>query len=192
MKSILTALIICLTSTTIFAQLQVDSFYNNKNEFLIYSVIEEFDSLTQEVLNVKIKNWAGTNFANMKEVLVSETKEQLVFNYITNSFFYNVMGTTTTLTWYIRMVVQTKDNKIRILFYDDGNAFWPGSYSGGVAVPSIAARTYKFTNYFKEEGVCRKRFSPGIENVRNSVLKTSENIIKNIKSNNAENPNSEW
>jgi hypothetical protein len=102
------------------------------------------------------------------------------------------MGTTTTLTWYIRMVVQTKDNKIRILFYDDGNAFWPGSYSGGVAVPSIAARTYKFTNYFKEEGVCRKRFSPGIENVRNSVLKTSENIIKNIKSNNAENPNSEW
>jgi len=164
-----------------FSQFHIDSFYVNKTEFLMYSVVQEFDSLSQDQLNIKIKNWAGTNFTNMKEVLVSETKEQLVFNYITESFYIKTLGMATYKNWYIRMVVQIKDNKIKISIYDDGNCFWPGSYSGGVSVPSVSARTYKFQDYFGKKGTCMKMYNGGLENVHNSCIKFSNNLINTIK-----------
>jgi hypothetical protein len=128
----------------------------------------------------------------MKEVLVSETKEQLVFNYITESFFIRSLGINTYKSWYIRMVVQIKDNKIKISLYDDGNAFWAGSYSGGVSVPSTPARKYRFSDYFGKKGTCMKMYTGGLEDVRKSCINTSESLINSIKSTTSVNTDGDW
>jgi hypothetical protein len=182
MKLILMMLFVIL-STNSFSQLHVDSLYDNKDELLIYSVIYEFDSLSQDVINTKVKNWAGTNFVNMKEVLVSETKEQFVFNYITESFFMKTLGISNYYNWYIRMVIQTKDNKIKISLYDDGNCYWPGSYSGGVSVPATQVREHTFLDYFNKKGTCIKMCNDGLVMVRKSCINTSSDLINSIKSN---------
>ena len=64
-----------LLSTTLFSQsfYHIDSLYQDKTNYLIYITVESIDSLTQDQLITKIKNWGGTNFVNMSEVLVSET-----------------------------------------------------------------------------------------------------------------------
>jgi len=172
-----------LMSSMIFGQLHIDTFYQNKNEFLIYSIVKEFDSLPQEVLNTKVKNWGSTNFVNMSEVLVGETKEQLVFNYISKSFYTKTLGMVTTRSWYIRMVVQIKDNKIKISMYDDGNCFWPGSYSGGVSVPATSARLYKIADYFGKKGTCMKMYNGGLQDFKSSCLHTVDDLVLSIKSN---------
>jgi hypothetical protein len=172
-----------LMSSMIFGQLHIDTFYQNKNEFLIYSIVKEFDSLPQDVLNTKVKNWGSTNFVNMSEVLVGETKEQLVFNYISKSSYTKVLGMATTRSWYVRMVIQIKDNKIKISMYDDGNCFWPGSYSGGVSVPATSARLYKLADYFGKKGTCMKMYNGGLEDFKSSCFNSVDGLVKSIKSN---------
>ena len=82
-----------LQSTALFSQsfYHIDSLYQDKTYYLIYNTLESIDSITQDQLITKIKNWGGTNFVNMSEVLVSETKEQLVFNYFPIQNLLNIL-----------------------------------------------------------------------------------------------------
>lgn len=194
-KSRIITTLLLMLSLNISAQISVDSFYTDKSQNLIHSQIVEFDSLSQEYIVNKVKNWAGTNFVNMKEVLVSETKDQLVFNYITKDFVSKVkfLGSTSVvqMPWYFRMVVQIKNNRIRILIYDDGNAFWPGSYSQYGSTPSTAARTYKFTSYFDKQGLAGKYFNEGLIDVKKSCLLTCQGLIDEINKIDKQ-PGSDW
>lgn len=98
------------------------------------------------------KNWASTSFVNLKEVTVSETDNQMVLNYITEtSDYFKTLGMKNpfTMSWYVRLVGQFKDGKIRILAYEDGNAFKPGSYSSYGSVPAVQRGTYSLTSFMK-------------------------------------------
>lgn len=191
-KVMMMTLLMCLMTMSSFGQLHIDSFYIDKTQNLIYSEIQEFDSLSQEQLNTKVKNWAGTNFVNMKEVLVSETKEQLVFNYITNDFYIKILGMSQYKSWYIRMVIQIKDNKIKVSLFDDGNAFWPGSYNGGATVPSVQARKYRFSLYFSKKGTSIKMYKSGLENIKESCISTTKNLIKSLTENTNNQIDNDW
>ena len=68
-------------------KLHIDSLYENKEENLIISRVLEFEGLKKDELKTKVKNWGSTKFVNLKEVLVSETDDQIVLNYIESSFF---------------------------------------------------------------------------------------------------------
>ena len=83
--------------------LHIDSFYQNENERLIYSGVHLFDGVKQNELLKKVKNWAGTNFVNLKEVLVGETDDQLVLNYIISNYVYSFMLLDYNPKWYIRL-----------------------------------------------------------------------------------------
>lgn len=192
LKVMMMTLMMCLMTIVSFGQLHIDSFYMDKTQNLIYSEIQEFDSLSQEQINTKVKNWAGTKFVNMKEVLVSETKEQLVFNYITETFYIKTLGMSQYKTWYIRMVIQIKDNKIKVSLFDDGNGFWAGSYSGGVSVPSVQARRYRFSDYFGKEGTCRKMYNGGLENIKESCMSTTKSLIKSLTENTKNQTDNDW
>lgn len=168
-----------LLSLTSFSQYHVDSLYENKSELLINEVVLEVDSTSTSDLVKKVKNWAGINFVNMEEVLVSETNDQLVFNYITDFVIGNGL-LAQSKNWYIRMVIQFKDGKVRIRQYDDGNAFWPGSYSGGVSVPATSARKYRLTDYFKKDGTSTKMYSNGLKGIKSNCLSTIESIDKSL------------
>jgi hypothetical protein len=62
------------------------------------------------------KNWGGTNFVNLKEVIVSETEDQIVLNYITNDLYVKSLGTIVTAEWYVRLVAEFKEGKMRVSF----------------------------------------------------------------------------
>lgn len=60
MRKIVLALIMCVNYTLTFSQINIDDFYQDKNQYLIYSITKEFDSIPQTELKNKIKNWAGS------------------------------------------------------------------------------------------------------------------------------------
>ena len=160
-------------------KLYIDSLYENKNENIIFSGIHKYDSVSKPELIKKVKNWAGTKFVNLKEVLVGETEDQMVLNYITSSFFIKNMGMRSSIDWYIRLVIQFKDGKIRCSFYDDGNVMMlPTQYSS-----SVPARTIKLKDYFKEEEnslIAKKSFVQGMVSLRNNIINTFESINEEL------------
>lgn len=166
--------------------LNIDSFYQKKDDLIIISGVHSFDSISKNDLIKKVKHWGGTKFVNLKEVLVSETDDQLVFNYITNTFFIQnkVLGKVykQPISWYLRLVIQFKDNRIRCIFYDDGNVSMPPSQN----IPGRPARTIQFRDYFKEkDGIMvetNKMFINGLLAIRNSTtydfISIKEDILK--------------
>ena len=118
--------------------------YEDAPSKLFISKVIEVPNKTQKELSTQFKNWASTSFVNLREVMVSETDNQIVLNYITETnTYFKVLGLKSpySMSWYVRMVAQFKDGKIRIQFYDDGNAFKPGSYSQYGSTPATQTRS---------------------------------------------------
>jgi hypothetical protein len=175
MKGFLMVAITLIASVISYGQqtsFTVDSFYQKKSEHVIHSQVLEFPNKTKTEIMNGFKNWASTRFVNLKEVTVSETEDQIVLNYITKDFYTKTLGMTNTVGWYIRVVVEFKEGKMRINYTDDGNAFIsPTQYS--VATP---ARTYKFEDYFKEDGQVRKGVQNGLQNVKHNIVESTQSI----------------
>ena len=120
--------------------------YEDATSKLFISKVIEVPNKTQKELATQFKNWASTSFVNLREVIVSETDNQIVLNYITrtNSYFKTLgMKNPVEYSWYVRLVAQFKDGKIRVQFYDDGNVFRPGEYLtyARTTTPSTPARS---------------------------------------------------
>ena len=64
------------------------------------------------------------------------------------------------MSWYVRMVVQFKDGKIRAQFYDDGNTFVAGTYSQYGSVPATQARTVYIKSYNKKPETFKELHKP--------------------------------
>jgi hypothetical protein len=85
---------------------------------------------------------------NLKEVMVSETDNQIVLVYIIktpNYLKFKTLGITTitpvNYDWYIRLIAQFKDGKIRVQFYDDGNVYKLSEYSQYGNTPAVPTRS---------------------------------------------------
>lgn len=171
-----------LNSLIVDGRVNLDSIYQDKKELIIVSGVYSFDSITKVDLLKKVKHWGGKKFVNLKEVLVSETEDQLVFTYITNAYYIKTVMGPSSLPWYIRLIVQFKDGRIKCTFYDDGNVTMPKDQSNIGA----AARTIKLSDYFKEnDGVFvnrAKSLTNGLVALRNSInndfLSIKEDIVK--------------
>jgi hypothetical protein len=167
-------------------KLYIDSMFMDNSNRLIYSKVVSFDSLTQSTLIKKTKNWASTAFVNLKEVMVSETEDQLVFNYVTDAFYVKSLGLKSAISWYVRLVVQVKDGKMKISFFDDGNVMMPASQY----VSATAARAIKLSDYFKTETtednkevrITKKMHTGGLLALHDGILTTFDNLKKSILS----------
>lgn len=167
-------------------KLNIDSLFMDKSTGLIYSKVVSFDSLTQSTLIKKTKNWASTKFVNLKEVLVSETDDQLVFVYVTDDFVAKFMGTKSISSWYIRLVIQVKDGKMKISFFDDGNVRIPANQYAA----ALPARAWKLSDSFKTEtneenkevSIAIKRATAGLISLRDGILTSLDNLKKSILS----------
>ena len=116
---------------------------------LFMSKVVEVPNKTQKEIQIQFKNWASTAFVNLKEVLVSETDNQIVLVYITEPIFWTrSLGMKVYYDYkhYVRMVGQFKDGKCKISMIDDGNVYQVGRYSGNVKMPDTQARTIYFSN----------------------------------------------
>ena len=115
--------------------------------YLYTSKVIEVPNKTQKELNQQFKNWASTAFVNLKEVLVSETENQIVLVYIVEPIgYFKMMGMKTYYPFkhYVRMVGQFKDGKCKVSMFDDGNVFSYGGYAGNIKMPDTQARTVHF------------------------------------------------
>lgn len=83
------------------------------------------------------------------------------------------------MDWYVRMVIQVKDGKVRIQQFDDGNAYRPGSYSGGVSIPATQARLYHLNDYFVD-GVSRKMHNDGFAKFKNATKSTLSSLENDL------------
>lgn len=122
--------------------------FEDVSTFLYTSKVIEIPNKTQKELNQQFKNWASTAFVNLKEVMVSETENQIVLVYIVEPIGYaKMLGMKTYYPFkhYVRMVGQFKDGKCKISMFDDGNVYSMGSYSNGIKMPDTQARTIHFT-----------------------------------------------
>jgi hypothetical protein len=117
--------------------------YEDSSQLLIASKIVAVDSVSAEEIIHRVKNWAGTQFVNASNVIVSETSDQIVLNYVTNVFY----------GWYVRVVISIKPGKARVQFYDDGNVFRPG----GQGYPATQSRSFFVRSYFKQKGYVKNR-----------------------------------
>lgn len=118
--------------------------YEDDASGLFISKVVEVKDKSQKDLATQFKNWASTSFVNLREVMVSETENQIVLNYkIDAGSYIKTMGMKIPMSygWYVRMVVQFKDGKARAQFYDDGNVYKPGEYSQYGSVPATESRT---------------------------------------------------
>jgi hypothetical protein len=127
--------------------------------------------VTSAELQKHTKNWAATAFVNLKEVLVGETEDQLTFVYINDAFYVKSWGTVVKVSWYIRLVVQTKNGKAKVSFYDDGN----------VMMTNASARSIHLSQYFPG-GKQQKPYSEGLWNLRESILTTLTACKKGVSS----------
>ena len=201
LKVIMMTLMMCLVSVMSFSQdnatvdplffhsekIVLDDFYQDKDNYLIYSVTDTFDTIQRAILIDKIKNWASLNFVNMNEVLVSETQTQLVFNYINNTFYQKSLLGKLYRSWYYRLVIQMKDDRVKISIYDDGNAYWAGSYSQYGSVSATSARIYTFRSLaFKKNGYSRGSDPKPLLKVKQNCIDKATSIIKAIRT--QENP----
>ncbi|NBW58235.1 hypothetical protein EBR43_10750 [bacterium] len=135
----------------------IEQIYQDLPTYLVSQRVLEFDSIKANELMISFENWAGQNFRNYDKVRTSKTESQITLNYITSSF-------STSIDFYLNMVVEFKDNKIRVKIYDDGNAYKPGSYSGSTYIAGVAARAYHINSYFND-GMIIYKTKPGMLNI---------------------------
>jgi hypothetical protein len=117
---ILTLFFINICSFYIYADTEVDSLniFNDKGVIerkkvyigeggMVFEQIYEYKDKNVNQLKGLIKNWGGQTFKSFVNVLVNETENQMVIRYN--------MGTSA----YIKMIIDLKDNKLRLRLYDE-------------------------------------------------------------------------
>jgi hypothetical protein len=135
----------------------ISQIYLDESNYLVSQKVIDFDSISANELIIRFENWAGQNFRNYDKVRTSKTETQITLNYITSTF-------NTALDFYLNMVVEFKDNKIRVQIFDDGNVYKPGSYSGSTYIAGISARSYHIKSYFSD-GMIIYKTKPGMFNI---------------------------
>jgi hypothetical protein len=124
--------------------------YEDLDSKLYASKVVEISGKTQKELQNNFKNWAATSFNNLREVMVSETDNQIVLVYVEKvPVIMKVLLTTfnNDYGWYVRLVAEFKDGKMRASIYEDGNTFRPGEYSKYGNVPAVQARSIFLSSY---------------------------------------------
>jgi hypothetical protein len=109
------------------------------SKLFISRVIEVKEKKSQDLITV-FKNVASVNFVNLKEVIVSESENQITIVFINkcNRPYYNTLigKIPWPIQFYVRLVVQFKDEKLRIQFFDDGNVYYQAMHQGDQSIPA--------------------------------------------------------
>lgn len=153
----------------------MDSFFVDKTKRIINTGIFNFEGVDKTELIKRVKNWAAIKFVNLKEVLVGETDEQLVLNYIDRSFYGEILGSKYISPVYIRLVIQFKDAKIKYAYYDDGNV-------GGV---QVTPRIIYLNDCFKEKKgifIARGSYIKGLIDLKKSIYRNLYYLHREIAS----------
>jgi hypothetical protein len=181
MKKLLIFISLLTASVSKSQSIYIHEFYKDSQTYLIHQEVFTPDSLSAAEIKNKIINWGSVAFVDLNAALVGQPNDQMVFNYISSSFYMKSMGTVTVIRWYIRLVVKISDGKVVLLFFDDGNAYKPGYLFGSTYIQGVAARTNMLTTYFRQDGRARKNFNGGLICLKTSCEGIAYDLITNLK-----------
>ena len=120
--------------------------YQDSASLTIFQQVIHTDSVGKAELKKRFKNWGGKTFVNFSEVLVAETDDQIVLVYVATVPYVvksAAFGTINSNTgWYVRLVANFKDDRVRITQTDDGNTGSSGA----------SARSQRITSWFDRTG----------------------------------------
>ncbi len=128
----------------------VKEYTDIKERMYISSVVEVQGKTKKDLMNA-FKNWGAISFNNLKEIIVSETEDQIVLVYITSiprTTKILLTRSTNNLKQYVRLIAEFKDGKVRLSFYDDGNVYVPSSYAGNILISGTPARSYYMSDIY--------------------------------------------
>ncbi len=146
MKTILLCLMLFVCGLGKAQVILIEHFYENQDELLIKSLVIDFDSLSTEAVSEQVKSWLQGRFNDYNEILTGETTAQISLRFLLPYSYNGVMGIYTQDSYYIRMIIQFKQGKARVLIYDGGNRYYPGTHNS----PTVAAGTWNFSQFFKD------------------------------------------
>lgn len=200
MKKILLIVMLLLTNITIAQKetISINYLYKNTQSRLIMDTVIKCDSLNTQDIITKFENWGGKNFQNYSAVRTSKTENQISLKYISGSAIINNY----LFDMYIILITEFKDGKFKLSFYDDGNAYRPGSYIGNTYIRPVQENTY-FLDFGFEDGLLTYKQSPGIFNykqkqamsiysIKSIVFKYIKDIELNVNSKNELKSSSDW
>jgi hypothetical protein len=189
---ILTLIFINLYSFFTSASIETDSLniYNDggliekkkiylNDEGLIEEKIFEYQNKSINDLKGLIKNWGGSNFRSFKDVLVNETDNQLVIRYIINDGKY------------LRVLMDLKDNKLRIRLYDDGLTHFNLFFNG----MGLFGNKNKETCCSNGKGEIKKDQKEGMDyliSIYTPIISTSKSINEYILKNSDSKKSDNW
>jgi len=146
--------------------------YQDSSSLTVFQQVVNTDSVGKTELKKRFKNWGAKQFVNLSQVIVSETDDQMVLVYVVNVPWVvksAAFGTyNSKIGWYVRLVANFKDDRVRITQTDYGNTGSSG----------VSARSQRITSWFDRTGKIdpRKNINrPTYEmviNWRNEILST--------------------
>jgi hypothetical protein len=151
--NIITILLMLITFSSYSQQSaikDVKEYTDIKERMYISSVVEVQGKTKKDLMNA-FKNWGAISFNNLKEIIVSETEDQIVLVYITSiprTTKILLTRSTNNLKQYVRLIAEFKDGKVRLSFYDDGNVYVPSSYAGNILISGTPARSYYMSDIY--------------------------------------------
>lgn len=193
MMLLLTNIIIAQKET-----ISINYLYKNTQSRLIADSIIKCEGLNAQDIMTKFENWGGRNFQNYSVVRTSKTENQISLKYISgNAIINNYL-----FDMYIILIAEFKDGKFKLSFYDNGNAYKPGSYIGNTYIRPVSENTY-FLDFNFEDGSLTYKQSPGMFNYKqkqamsiysskNTILKSIQDIELNVNSKNEVKSSSDW
>jgi len=200
MKTTLSILLIALSFCTNEVKaaekdtLYLQSIFQNSSTNLVSERILKFDSIKLVDLMTKFENWGGQNFVNYNEVKTGKTNEQITLTYITS--------TVVIVKFHVNLVIEFKDNKVRVRAYDYGNAFKPAEYIGVTLIPSVPSKSIYLKNYFEDSMIIynpkpsnfnyKQKWATGIIQYKLDIEDTINSIETYIKSNLNIETKSDW
>src|SRR5690606_30700169 len=150
--------------------------FENLETHLYKTEIIGVDSISQSELQNKFKKITSRLFINLDKIIVNETGNQIVMNYIL---------TTKTLpetSWNVRIVSEFKDSRMRLQVYDLGNVYIPS----GQYTPTWNESSFYVTN--NKRATKKRRGKIMIEWMQNI-----DDLIEKIKSElNKPNKDDDW
>lgn len=169
---------------------QLKMYEDLSSKLYVSKVIEVSDKSQKELQNT-FKNWASMAFVNLKEVMVSETDNQIVLLYVADiPVTQKILGLKVVDNWpmYVRLVAEFKEGKIRVSLFDDGNAqyaYFPtrSIYISNYNIPPKSKRefTQKNGSWYIAHTIWQNRVDTMVKSIEYSITKpfSTAPIMKN-------------
>jgi hypothetical protein len=176
------AITLAMTNTALAQKetININYLYENPQSRLITDTVIKCEGISAQELMTKFENWGGRNFQNYSAVRTSKTESQISLKYISGSATINNY----LFDMYTILIAEFKDGRFKLSFYDNGNAYRPGTYIGNTYIRPVPENTY-FLDFDFEDGSLTYKQSPGMFNYKQkqaaSIYSTKNQILKSIK-----------